>query len=181
MSASNDKLFLKAVRREAVPRRPLWIMRQAGRYLPEYREFRQKHSFKELAGEAGLAAEVTLMPLKRYPLDAAIVVVEQTHKKLEERSRAGVLPPTLAVRLTGQPRPVPGATMLIAEDGTRTDVREEIPADLAEALAAKPGATAAFEKASPSARKEFVRQVVEAKAAETRARRIVGIVAKLGG
>jgi 4-alpha-glucanotransferase len=51
--------------------------------------------------------------------------------RLDERSRAGVLPPTLAVRLTGQPRPVPGATMLIAEDGTRTDVREEIPADLA--------------------------------------------------
>lgn len=51
--------------------------------------------------------------------------------RLEERSRAGVLPPTLAVRLTGQPRPVPGATMLIAEDGTRTDVRDEIPADLA--------------------------------------------------
>ena len=61
MSASNDKLFLKAVRRQAVPRRPLWIMRQAGRYLPEYREFRQKHSFKELAGDAGLAAEVTRM------------------------------------------------------------------------------------------------------------------------
>ncbi|RZT24768.1 4-alpha-glucanotransferase [Mycobacterium sp. BK558] len=51
--------------------------------------------------------------------------------RLEERSRAGVLPPTLAVRLSGQPRPVPGATMLIAEDGTRTDVRDEIPADLA--------------------------------------------------
>ncbi|KMO70354.1 4-alpha-glucanotransferase [Mycolicibacterium chlorophenolicum] len=51
--------------------------------------------------------------------------------RLEERSRARVLPPTLAVRLSGQPRPVPGATMLIAEDGTRTDVRDEIPADLA--------------------------------------------------
>lgn len=51
--------------------------------------------------------------------------------RLEERNRAGVLPPTLAVRLSGQPRPVPGATMLIAEDGTRTDVRDEIPADLA--------------------------------------------------
>ena len=57
MPASNDKLFLKAVRRESVPRRPLWIMRQAGRYLPEYREFRKQHSFKELAGEAELAAE----------------------------------------------------------------------------------------------------------------------------
>lgn len=76
MPASNDKLFLKAVRRENVSRRPLWIMRQAGRYLPEYREFRKQHSFKELAGEAELAAEVTLMPLKRYPLDAAIVFAD---------------------------------------------------------------------------------------------------------
>jgi uroporphyrinogen decarboxylase len=51
-------------------------MRQAGRYLPEYREFRKLHSFKDLAGEADLAAEVTLMPLKRYPLDAAIVFAD---------------------------------------------------------------------------------------------------------
>src|SRR5262245_52517758 len=76
MPNDNDKLFLKAVRREAVPRRPLWIMRQAGRYLPEYREFRAKHSFKELAGNPSLAAEVTLMPLRRYPLDAAIVFAD---------------------------------------------------------------------------------------------------------
>ena len=74
--ANDDKLLLKAIRREAVPRRPLWIMRQAGRYLPEYREFRRKHSFKELAGNAELAAEVTMMPLKRYPLDAAIVFAD---------------------------------------------------------------------------------------------------------
>jgi uroporphyrinogen decarboxylase len=71
-----DKLLLRAIRHEAVPRRPLWIMRQAGRYLPEYREFRQKHSFKELAGDPALAAEVTLMPLKRFPLDAAIVFAD---------------------------------------------------------------------------------------------------------
>ncbi len=51
--------------------------------------------------------------------------------RLEERERAGVLPPTLAVRLTGQPRPVPQATLLVAEDGTRIDVNGEIPADLA--------------------------------------------------
>ncbi|BBX67563.1 4-alpha-glucanotransferase [Mycolicibacterium psychrotolerans] len=51
--------------------------------------------------------------------------------RLEERSRAGVLPPTLAVRLTGQPRPVPQAAMLVAEDGSRIEVRDEIPADLA--------------------------------------------------
>ena len=76
MPHADDKLLLKASRREAVPRRPLWIMRQAGRYLPEYRSFRAKHSFKALAGNAELAAEVTLMPLKRFPLDAAIVFAD---------------------------------------------------------------------------------------------------------
>jgi uroporphyrinogen decarboxylase len=70
------KLLLQAIRREAVPRRPLWIMRQAGRYLPEYRAFRQRHSFKELAGSADLATEVTLMPLERFPLDAAIIFAD---------------------------------------------------------------------------------------------------------
>jgi uroporphyrinogen decarboxylase len=76
MPQTNDKLLLQAIRREAVPRRPLWIMRQAGRYLPEYRELRAKHSFKDLATNAELAAEVTLLPLKRYPLDAAIVFAD---------------------------------------------------------------------------------------------------------
>lgn len=56
----------------------------------------------------------------------------------------------------------------------------EVPEDLAAALAAKPGAREAFDKASPSARKEFVRQVVEAKAQDTRERRIAAIVAKMG-
>jgi uroporphyrinogen decarboxylase len=70
------KLLLRAIRREPVPRRPLWIMRQAGRYLPEYRAFRERHSFKALAGSAELAAEVTLMPLQRFPLDAAIVFAD---------------------------------------------------------------------------------------------------------
>jgi uroporphyrinogen decarboxylase len=72
----DDKLLLKTIRGEHTPRRPLWIMRQAGRYLPEYRKFREQHSFKELAGSAELAAEVTLMPLERYPLDAAIVFAD---------------------------------------------------------------------------------------------------------
>jgi uroporphyrinogen decarboxylase len=76
VSKSGDKLILKAIRREPVQRRPLWIMRQAGRYLPEYRELRAKHAFKELATSAELATEVTLLPLKRYPLDAAIVFAD---------------------------------------------------------------------------------------------------------
>jgi hypothetical protein len=57
----------------------------------------------------------------------------------------------------------------------------EVPEDLAEALAAKPGATEAFEKAAPSRKKEFVRQVEEAKSQETRERRIAKIVDSLGG
>jgi uroporphyrinogen decarboxylase len=71
-----SKLLLRTIQREQTARRPLWIMRQAGRYLPEYREFRQRHSFKELAGNAELATEVTLMPLKRFALDAAIVFAD---------------------------------------------------------------------------------------------------------
>ena len=76
MSGARDGLLMKTIRREPTPRRPLWIMRQAGRYLPEYREFREKHSFKALAGDPALAAEVTLMPLKRFALDAAIVFAD---------------------------------------------------------------------------------------------------------
>ena len=72
----NDKLVLKALAREHVPRRPLWIMRQAGRCLPEYRAMRETHSFKALSGRPDLAAEVSLLPLQRYPFDAAIVFAD---------------------------------------------------------------------------------------------------------
>jgi uroporphyrinogen decarboxylase len=70
------KPLLEAIARRQTDRRPLWIMRQAGRYLPEYREFRKSHSFKDLAGNAELATEVTLMPLRRFPFDAAIVFAD---------------------------------------------------------------------------------------------------------
>ena len=71
-----SNLLLRAIRRENTPRRPLWIMRQAGRYLPEYRALRKEHSFKALAGNAELAREVTLMPIRRFPLDAAIIFAD---------------------------------------------------------------------------------------------------------
>jgi uroporphyrinogen decarboxylase len=67
-------LLLRALLREKTPRTPLWIMRQAGRYLPEYRETRARAgSFIKLMSTPELACEVTLQPLNRFPLDAAIL------------------------------------------------------------------------------------------------------------
>ena len=69
----NDRL-LRALARQPVDRTPIWIMRQAGRYLPEYRATRERAgSFMDLCRSADLACEVTLQPLERYDLDAAIL------------------------------------------------------------------------------------------------------------
>lgn len=70
---TSKQRFLASVRRQPTDRTPVWVMRQAGRYLPEYRALKEKYSFTEMVKSPELATEVTLQPLQRFPLDAAII------------------------------------------------------------------------------------------------------------
>ena len=87
--------FMKASRREPAERTPIWLMRQAGRYLPEYRAIRQKVSFLDLCKNPELSAEVMLMAVERLQVDAAIIfadllpILEPMGLELEFTSRDG--------------------------------------------------------------------------------------------
>lgn len=72
---ANDT-FLKACRREPVDYTPVWLMRQAGRYMKEYMAIREKHSFLEMCRTPELACEVTLQPIRAFELDAAIIFAD---------------------------------------------------------------------------------------------------------
>src|SRR5262245_697683 len=72
----NDSPFLRACRREPVHHTPIWLMRQAGRYMREYREVREKTTFLELCKTPSLAAEVTVTAAERLGVDAAIIFAD---------------------------------------------------------------------------------------------------------
>ena len=68
----ND-LFLKALKGDVVPRPPVWMMRQAGRYLPEFMAIKDKYDFFTRCRTPELASEITMQPIRRFGMDAAIL------------------------------------------------------------------------------------------------------------
>ena len=75
-SSAEQSVFVRAARREHTEYTPVWFMRQAGRILPEYRELRQKYGLIEICRQPELCAEVTLQPMRRMPLDAAVLFAD---------------------------------------------------------------------------------------------------------
>jgi len=76
MTAVDGLPFLRACRREPTDFTPIWLMRQAGRYLPEYRDLRARHGFLDLCKTPDAAAEITLQPVRRLGVDAAILFAD---------------------------------------------------------------------------------------------------------
>src|SRR6266566_4658306 len=96
MPLSSRQRFVDACHCRPVDRPPVWLMRQAGRALPEYRALKEKYSFLELVQTPELAAEVTLQPIRRFDFDAAIlfsdilVVAEALGQRYEFSDRGGI-------------------------------------------------------------------------------------------
>ncbi len=110
---NNNYLFLKAINKEPVPRTPIWIMRQAGRYLPEYRKIREKYDFLSVCKTPELAAEVTLQPIRRFDFDAAILF-----------SDILVLPEAMGQTLTFDANHGPVLTPAISDDKSLHLIRD---------------------------------------------------------
>src|SRR3954447_342992 len=93
---NNRERFLTACRCQPVDRPPVWLMRQAGRALPEYRALKEKYTFVQLVQNPELATEVTLQPIRRFGFDGAIlfsdilVVAEGLGQKYEFRDKGGI-------------------------------------------------------------------------------------------
>jgi uroporphyrinogen decarboxylase len=118
-TAPRNDLFLRACRGEPVERTPIWIMRQAGRYLPEYRAVRERHSFWQMCTVPELCTEVTLQPVDRIGVDAAILFSD-------------ILVPLVAmgIEIDFTPAPVMARTLR-----TEADVESLRPADASPVLA----------------------------------------------
>src|SRR5439155_16714386 len=98
--------FLRACRNEPVSETPIWIMRQAGRYLPEYRAIREKHAFLEICRTPELCAEVTAQPIERFAFDAAILFSDILIPLMAMGVPIDIDPgPTLGTRIS-QPRDI---------------------------------------------------------------------------
>jgi uroporphyrinogen decarboxylase len=111
-----EPLLVRALRREPVERTPVWFMRQAGRSLPEYRELRERHSFFDLAGTPELCAEVTLQPVRRLGVDAAVLFADIV---------TPVLPMGLDVELVEGVGPTVAEPVRSAADVSRLRVPDE--------------------------------------------------------
>ncbi|MWK37038.1 uroporphyrinogen decarboxylase [Actinomadura sp. J1-007] len=120
-----DGVFLAAARGASTPRAPIWLMRQAGRYLPEYRELKERHPFWEMCRTPEIAAEVTLQPLRRFPLDAAIIFNDIMTPL-----------PSMGVRVEFAPGPVISAPVRTASDvaALRAPAADEIAPFVSEAI-----------------------------------------------
>lgn len=126
--------LLSALAQEPLARPPVWIMRQAGRYLPEYREVRERHSFQEVVRTPELAAEVTLQPIKRFGMDGAVIFADimtpleamGVHMKFDPGPR---LKPLTLEEVAALPRL---DTEIVSHVGeTIRRVREEVPEETA--------------------------------------------------
>ena len=127
-----DHLFLRACRRQPVERTPVWMMRQAGRYLPQYRAVREKVSFLELCKTPELACEVTLQPIDEFGFDAAIlfcdilIPLEAMGLPVEFADKGPILTKTVTDRASAAALavPDPSAEMPFVLDAVRTIRRE---------------------------------------------------------
>lgn len=116
--------LIGALRREPLDRPPIWFMRQAGRYLPEYRELRGRYSFDEAIRTPKVAAQITLQPLRRFPLDAAIIFSD-------------IMTPLTAMGVAIEFDPGPRLTPLTVEDVARLGELDPAQVDfVAETIAA---------------------------------------------
>jgi uroporphyrinogen decarboxylase len=118
-----ETLFVQAIRGVSVPRPPVWLHRQAGRYLPEYRQVKGDKSFLEMTGDPRIASEITLQPVLRYNVDCAIIF-----------SDIMTIPQALGMELLMQPGPVFPHPLRTYEDIKMLKYNPEVLKDVYKAL-----------------------------------------------